>query len=402
MEEKLNRREFLKKTSLITVAGGTGLLTGCSLGQPEAASAPAVPTAEDTGQAATQAEPPEAAVKAVYINKNQTIEWKIVTSWPSTLPILGEGPQVMADQIETMSQGRLKIQVFASGELVPPLETFDAVDAGTAEMGHSVAYYWPDKVPAAQFFAAVPFGMDAQQMYGWILAGDGLALWEEVYQDFNIIPMPVGTTGIQMGGWFNKEINSLDDFKGMKMRIPGLGGQTIAKVGGLPELLPASEIYTNLESGAIDATEWVGPLHDLVMGFHQVAKFYYYPGWHEPGTVLELQVNRQAFEALSPDLQMIVRTAAYAQNSWMLAQFDSRNLAALQQLINEEGVVLKLFPFEVMAGLRDAAEEVIQEVADSSPIARKVFESFRKFQDEMALWGNVSERAYYNLIQKSL
>jgi len=401
MSEQINRRDFLKKASVVTVAGSTGLLVGCSIGQPQATGAPATPVDESDSAAATQAEAAEdAAVKTVNVNKNQTLEWKVVMSWPVTLPVFADGVKKFAEDVEAMSEGRLKIQVFGAGELVGGLEVFDAVDAGTAEMGHTASYYWGGKLPATQFFTSTPFGMNAQQMYGWLFAGGGLELWEEVYKDNNILPIPAGNSGIQMGGWFNKEINAISDFEGLKMRIPGMGGKTIAKVGGSAELIAGGEIYTSLERGVIDATEWVGPLHDKVMGFHKVAQYYYYPGWHEPGTVLELQVNRQAFESLPKDLQMIVRTAALAQNSWMLAQFEGQNNQALYQLVNEEGVDLRQFPDEVMDGLRAAAEEVIVEVADSDAISKKVFESFRAFQEGAAQYGNISERAYYNLVQR--
>lgn len=404
MAEKLNRREFLKKASVATVAGGTGLLVGCSIGQPESSSAPAEPTeqtaAESVGAgAATQAEGEEQTVEAPNVNKNQTIRWRVVTTWPPTLPILMDGVRQMAEEIKQMSEGRLEIEVFGGGELVPALESFDAVDSGTAELGHGASYYWAGKTPASQFFTSVPFGMNAQQMYSWLYGGGGLELWEETYQDFNLVPIPAGNTGVQMGGWFNREINTLDDFNGLKMRIPGLGGKVISQVGGSAELIAGGEIYTSLERGVIDATEWIGPYHDQILGFQNVAQYYYYPGWHEPGSVLELIVNRQAWEGLSPDLQQIVRTAANAQNTWMLAQFDAQNGSALRDLVDNEGVELRQFPDEVMDGLAQAAEEVLTEVADSDPTAAKVYDSFRSFQQEVAAWGNVSERPYYNLIQ---
>ena len=399
MEEKLNRREFLKKASVAAVAGSTGLLVGCSIGQDEAASAPTAPPAATTAaESATQEEGQDSAVKEVNVNKNQTIQWKVVTTWPPTLPIMMDGVRLLAEQVKTMSQGRLEIEVFGGGELVPPLESFDAVDAGTAEMGHGASYYWAGKAPASQFFTSVPFGMNAQQMYAWILGGDGQELWNETYKDFNLIALPAGNTGVQMGGWFNKEINTLADYEGLKMRIPGLGGKTIAKVGGSAELIAAGEIYTSLERGVIDATEWVGPYHDQIMGFNKVAQYYYYPGWHEPGSVLELLINRQAWEGLSDDLKTIVTVAAHAQNTWMLANFDAQNGNALQELA-ASGTDVRQFPDEVMSGLKSAAEEVLQEVADSDPMSAKVYDSFRNFQAEVAGWGNASEKPYYNLIQ---
>ncbi|MCB0191081.1 MAG: TRAP transporter substrate-binding protein DctP [Anaerolineae bacterium] len=404
MAEKLNRRDFLKKASVATVAGGTGLLVGCSIGQPETSSAPAEPQEaapeESTGGGeATQAEESTPAVEAPNVNTNQTMKWKIVTTWPPTLPIFMDGVRLMAEQVKEASDGRLEIEVFGGGELVPALDSFDAVDSGTAEMGHGASYYWAGKLPATQFFTSVPFGMNAQQMYGWLFAGGGMELWEETYADLNLVPISMGNTGIQMGGWFNREINSLEDLQGLKMRIPGLGGKTIVKVGGSAELIAGGEIYTSLERGVIDATEWVGPAHDEVMGLHKAAQYYYYPGWHEPGSVLELLINRQAWESLSPDLQMIVRNAAVAQNNWMLSQFEGQNNAALKRLVNEEGVDLRPFPDDVMVGLRAAAEEVLQEVADGDPMSAKVYESFRAFQEESAQWGTISEKAYYNLVQ---
>jgi TRAP-type mannitol/chloroaromatic compound transport system substrate-binding protein len=399
MEDKLNRREFLKKASVAAVAGSTGLLVGCSIGQDEAASAPtAPPVSSETESSATQEETQDSAAKEVNVNTNQTIKWKVVTTWPPTLPIMMDGVRLMAEQIKTMSQGRLEIEVYGGGELVPALESFDAVSSGTAEMGHGASYYWAGKTAASQFFTAVPFGMNAQQMYAWMYGGDGLELWEDTYKDFNLKPFPAGNTGVQMGGWFNKEINSLDDFAGLKMRIPGLGGKTIAKAGGSAELIAAGEIYTSLERGVIDATEWVGPYHDQIMGFNKVAQYYYYPGWHEPGSVLELLVNRQAYEELPADLQMIVKIAADSQNTWMLAQFDALNGGALKELV-ASGTDLRPFPDDVMAGLKAAAEEVLVEVADSDPQAAKVYDSFRKFQVQVAGWANASEKPYYNVIQ---
>ncbi|MCG3208549.1 MAG: Monocarboxylate 2-oxoacid-binding periplasmic protein [Anaerolineae bacterium] len=403
MEDKLNRRDFLKKASVAAVAGSTGLLVGCSIGQDTASSAPTAPAAapaQDDSGAATQTETQQdTAAKEVNVNKNQTVEWKMVTTWPPTLPVLQEGANFIAQYVDTMSQGRLKIHVYGAGELVGALETFDAVQAGTAEMGHGASYYWAGKAPAAQFFAAVPFGMNAQQMNAWLLASDGLKLWEETYTDFGLVPFPAGNTGVQMGGWFNKEINSIADFNGLKMRIPGLGGKVIAAAGGSAELIAGGEIYTSLERGVIDATEWVGPYHDYVMGFYKVAKFYYYPGWHEPGTVLESIINRKAWDALSPDLQEVLRQAIIAQNASMLAQSDAQNNFYLQKMINEENVDLRPFPDDVMKALHGYALDVLDGVAASDPMSKKVYDSFRKFQKDVAAWGKISEKAFYNSIE---
>lgn len=366
--EKLKRREFLKKASVATLAGSTLLATDCSPSKQE-------------------------QTPAIHTGKNY--EWKMVTTWPPHFPILGESADLISQWIDGMSSGRLKIQVYGGGELIPPLEGFDAVSQGTAEICHGAAYYWAGKTPASQFFSAVPFGMNAQQMNAWIYAGDGLKLWEEVYAPFNLLPMPVGNTGFQMGGWFNKEINSVKDLKGLKMRIPGLGGKVIARAGGAAILSAGGEIYTNLERGVIDATEWIGPYHDHLMGFHKAAEFYYYPGWHEPGTVIEMCVNKSAFEALPKDLQTIVRAAAAQSTIWTLSEFESKNNTYLKKLVNENKVQLKKFPKEVLSTLRIFSNEVINELVATDPMSRKVFDSFSIFRKNVTNWAEVSEKIYY-------
>ncbi len=242
----------------------------------------------------------------------------------------------------------MEITVYGGGELIPSLEGFDAVSNGAVEMNHGAAYYWAGKLPASQFFAAVPFGMNALQMGSWIISGGGAELWEETYAPFNITPVLCGNTGVQMAGWFKKEIKTLEDLKGLKMRIPGLGGKVLAKAGGTPVLVSGREIYTNLERGVIDATEWIGPYHDYLMGFHQVASHYYYPGWHEPGPALEMLINKPKLEALPSDLQEIIKTACYRTNRWMGAEFDAINGEYLQKIINETDVTVAPFPKRVL------------------------------------------------------
>ena len=348
-----------------------------------------------------------AAVAATTVNAPAVLaqkkyRWKMVTTWPPKLPVLQEGCERLAKRVNEMSDGRLTIQVFAGGELVPPLESFQAVSDGTVEVGSGASYYWAGKEPATQWFAAVPFGMNAQGMGAWFHGGDGLKLWEETYAPFNLIPRPGGSTGVQMGGWFNKKINTIADYKGLKMRIPGLGGKVVAKAGGTVVLLPGGEIFTSLERGVIDATEWVGPLHDLRMGFYQAAKYYYYPGWHEPGTYLEYFFNKKAYESLPKDLQHILNAACMENEQWTLTQFDAQNGAALQTLINKHKVEVIQFPDEVLAALRKMAVEVVQEEAAKSPMAKKVAASFANFQKVVGTWGSVSERAYFNVIQQPM
>ncbi|WP_301376926.1 MULTISPECIES: TRAP transporter substrate-binding protein [Thalassolituus] len=326
----------------------------------------------------------------------KTFKWKLVTSWPKNFPGLGTAPERFAEQVEQLSGGRLTIKVYGAGELVPALQVFDAVSQGTAEMGHSGAYYWKGKASAAQFFTSVPFGLTAQEMNGWIQYGGGQALWEEVYAPFNLLPLPGGNTGVQMGGWFNKEINSVDDLKGLKMRIPGLGGEVLARAGGTPVTLPGGEIFTSLQTGTIDATEWVGPYNDLAFGLYKVAEHYYYPGWHEPGSMMEFTINKDAFAELPADLQAIVRITAKAINEDMLAEYTTRNQAALIELKEKHGVDVREFPADVLDKLQTLSDEVVAEVAGADPLSQKVYDSYKAYRDQVKAYHAVSEQAYIN------
>ncbi|MFY0607802.1 MAG: TRAP transporter substrate-binding protein [Cyclobacteriaceae bacterium] len=336
--------------------------------------------------------------KGVNINFNKTYKWKMTTTWPPNFPVLGEGCNKLADWVREMSGGRLDITVFGGGELIPALEGFDAVSNGAVEMNHGAAYYWAGKLPAAPFFTAVPFGMNAQQMGSWIIAGGGLELWEELYAPFDLKPFICGNTGVQMGGWFNKEVNNLGDLSGLKMRIPGLGGKVFAKAGGTPMLVSGGEIYTNLERGVMDATEWIGPYHDYKMGLHRVAKYYYYPGWHETGPALEMIVNNTKFNSLPMDLQEILRTACYRLNRWMMSEFDAKNGEYLQKIKEESDVDIRPFPDDVMAGLRRASDEVLAELTASDAMSKKVFDHYEQFRSQLSDWMSISERYYYEKI----
>jgi len=338
----------------------------------------------------------EEKIKSVNINFNKTFRWKMTTTWPPNFPVVGEGCNIMANWIEQMSGGRMKIHVYGGGELIPALETFDAVSNGAVEMGHGIAYYWAGKVPAAQFFGAVPFGMNANQSNSWVLSGNGGKLWEEIYEPFDLLPITCGNTGVQMGGWFNKDINDLSDLKGLKMRIPGLGGKVFNKAGGTAVLVSGNEVYTNLERGVIDATEWIGPYHDYKMGFYQVAKNYYYPGWHEPGATLELLINKKKLAELPSDLQEIIKIAAYRLNDWMGAEFDNKNAIFLDKLVNEEGVKLKEFPAEVLKSFHFYTQEAIEELIDKDPFSKKVYESYQTFRKSLGKWSSISDQAYYD------
>ena len=332
---------------------------------------------------------------------SKTYSWKMVTTWPPNFPILDEACKLFAGMVEEMSGGRIKIRVFGGGELVPSLEIFDAVRNGSAEIGHGSAYYWAGKSPAASFFATVPFGMNAQQVSSWLLAGDGLALWQELYANFGLIPLPAGNTGVQMGGWFNKEINTISDLKGLKMRIPGLGGAVLAKAGGSPILLAGGELYTGLERGIIDATEWLSPFHDSLMGFDEIAKYYYTPGWHEPGTNLEIILNKEKFEELSDDLKAIIKAASSYSGTWLHAQMEAKNAVAYGELL-KKGIEIRTFPPEVITELRKLTKEVINELAEKDPFTKRVYASYYDFQEKANKYSNIAEKAFYNNLQEDL
>ncbi|MDO6684048.1 MULTISPECIES: TRAP transporter substrate-binding protein [unclassified Agarivorans] len=306
--------------------------------------------------------------------------WTLITSWPKHLPGLGSAPDRFAEEVKAMSNGRLDIKVYGAGELYPALDVFKVVSAGGAEMGHSAAYYWQNELPAAVFFSSVPFGMSAKELNAWLYLGGGLALWQELYAPHNLIPFPGGNTDAQMGGWYNKKVTSINDFKQLKMRIPGLGGKVLELAGGLPTNLPAGELYTALQSGELDAVEWVGPYNDLAFGFHKVAKYYYYPGWHEPSTTLEFVVNQDAFAALPVDLQRIIENATKVVNQETLNEYVVYNIEALNVLANEHGVEVVAFPDDVLALLKDYSVEVIQQLAQQDRFFEKVLNSYQRFQ----------------------
>jgi TRAP-type mannitol/chloroaromatic compound transport system substrate-binding protein len=334
-------------------------------------------------------------------SSEQQIHWKIVTTWPKNFPGLGTAAENFSRMVDEMSNGRLTARVYGAGEIVPAFEVFDAVSQGVADGGHGAAYYWKGKIPSAVFFTAVPFGLTAQEINGWLHHGGGLELWREAYADSNLIPMAGGNTGVQMAGWFNKEINSIEDLKGLKMRIPGLAGEVFAAVGGSPVRIPGGELYTSLQTGVIDAAEWVGPYNDLALGLYEVAEYYYYPGWHEPGAMLEFIVNKGSFEALPSDLQAIVTVASRAANQEMLDEYTARNNDALRQLIDVHGVKLRRLPDDVLAALWRGSEEVMQKLVASDPMAAKVYTSYKKFYDGVRAYHHISEQAYINARDKA-
>ena len=296
-----------------------------------------------------------------------------------------------------LSGGRIKVRVYGAGELVPAFEIFDAVSSGVAELGHGSAYYWKGKNDIFQFFSTVPFGMTANEMNAWLYKGGGLKLWEQAYFDFNLVPMAAGNTGVQMGGWFNKEINSLNDLKGLKMRIPGLGGEVLKRAGGTPVNLPGGELFTALKTGTIDATEWVNPYNDLAFGFHKAAKYYYYPGWHEPGTTLECFINKNKLDELPDDLKEIVKGAAKIANLDMLCEYIARNNDALQILKNKHKVKIRPYPKEVLEELYSISREVVKELSVKNDFAKEVYDSYTSFQEKTKDWNDISLKAYLDI-----
>lgn len=333
------------------------------------------------------------------VRSEEKFQWKLVTAWPPNLPINHDTVEKFAEDVATMSQGRLKITVYAGGELIPALQTFDAVSQGSVEMGHGAAYYWAGKIPEAQFFSTVPFGMTQNGAWAWIYGGDGLDLWQELYKPFGVVPFPLGNTGIQMGGWFNKKIEKIDDLKGLKMRIPGLGGKVLAKAGGNPVLYDASEVYSALERGVIDATEWVGPLHDVRMGLDRAAKYYYFPGWHEPGTQLELIINEEAWNSLPEDLKVIVKAAAASASLYMFGQSEVLNAEAFNLLKEKQHVEILEFPPQVLSYLSGFTEEVMLEEASNNEKFDKVLKSYQKFRDKRKNFEQVTDRAYKKALE---
>ncbi len=327
-------------------------------------------------------------------------QWRLVTTWPKHYPGLGSAPENFAKLARELSGGRLDIKVHGAGEMVPAMEVFDAVSQGSAEMGHSAAYYWRGKHAATPFFTAVPFGMNAQEINAWLAHGGGQQLWDELYATFNLKAFAAGNTGVQMAGWFNREIHSIDDVHGLKMRIPGMGGEVFRRIGGVPVQMPGGEVFTALQTGVIDAAEWVGPYNDLTFGFQRITRYYYYPGWQEPGPTLELLINREKWEALSEDLQQVISVAAQAVNQDMLNLYTARNNDALTELVEKHDVQLLRLPDDVLSALRQASDEVVEEIAASSTLAARIRDSYRNFEKRVSAWHAISEQAYYDLRQK--
>jgi len=352
----MQRRSFLKKA-------GAGLAAG-------AVAAPAI------GQGAL----PE-------------VKWRLASSFPKSLDTIYGGAVTISERCARATNGKFQIQVFAGGEIVPPFGVVDAVQNATVECCHTAPYYFFGKDPTFAMACAIPFGMNARQQNAWMYHGGGLELMRDFFKDYNIYNIPAGNTGAQMGGFFRKELKTVADMKGLKMRIGGSAGVVMEKLGLVPQMIPGGDIYPALEKGTIDAAEWVGPYDDEKLGLYKIAKYYYYPGWWEGGPELDLFVNTKAWQALPKDYQSILESACAEANVDMLAKYDSLNPAALRRLV-ASGVQLRPFPREIMLASHKAAVEVYDGFAASNPRFKKVYEPWKKFRDEQILWFRVAEENF--------
>ncbi|MDD2356640.1 MAG: TRAP transporter substrate-binding protein DctP [Thiovulaceae bacterium] len=333
--------------------------------------------------------------KTIHVNKNKKTTITLATSWPAHFPIMGTGVERFAQKIKDASGGSLEIKLFPKNTLVPALAVFDAASNGQIDAFHSGPYYWKGKNSSFSLFSGIPFGFTAEEINSWMLFGDGLRLWREQYDKYNLYPLLGGNTNIQMGGWFRKKINSLKDIQGLKMRIPGLGGEVFTKMGVNTILLPAGEIYTSLERGVIDATEWVGPALDMQMGFYKVAP-YYYSGWHEPGSILELTFNKQSWNKLASEHKAIIDLCSSDLNSSMTSEFHYENIHTVPKL-KAEGIEFLQFPQEVNIAGKKALEAVLAEQSAKNKDFEIVYASIKKHLDLSRAWSDISLRHYLNI-----
>ncbi len=329
---------------------------------------------------------------APVVQTSPRVTWRLASSFPNSLDTIYGASDVLARRLDELTEGRFRIRTYSAGELVPAFEVLGAVQNGTVQVGHGASYYFQGRNPALVFDCTVPFGLTARQLNAWLYYGGGLELMREMFSDFNVINFPGGNTGTQMGGWFRREINSLQDLRGLKMRIPGLGGEVMSRLGVTVQVIPGGEIYPSLERGAIDATEWVGPYDDEKLGFHQIVKDYYYPGWWEPGPGLSFYVNRGAWDALPSAYRHAFEAAAGEAHENMLALYDARNAPALERLVNE-GVRLHAFPDDVMTAARETTVDIMEESA-SDPAYRKIYSAYRDWRDDAYRWFGTAEMAY--------
>jgi len=325
------------------------------------------------------------------------IKWRLASSFPKSLDTIYGAAEILASRIKQLTEGRFEIRVFAAGEIVPGLQVLDACQQGTVECGHTASYYYVGKNKAFAFDTTVPFGLTARQQNAWFYSGGGLELLRNFFKEYNIINFPGGNTGTQMGGWFRKEIKSMEDLKGLKMRIAGLGGEVMARLGAVPQQIAGGEIYPALEKGTIDATEWVGPYDDEKLGFYKVAPYYYYPGWWEGSATLTFYVNLKEWEKLPPPYQDAFEVAATEANVQMLANYDAKNPGALSRLVRE-GAKLQAFPRDMMEAAFKIAHEMYEEEAGKNPAFKTLYEPWKKFRSEEYQWFRIAEATFANFM----
>jgi len=339
-----------------------------------------------------------AGTAPAVVHAQANIRWRLASSFPKSLDTIYGAAEVFSKAVSSMSGGKFQISVHAAGELMPAFGVVDGVQGGTVEMAHTAPYYFFGKDPTFALDCAIPFGLNSRQMTAWMYEGNGLKLTREFYAKYNIVNFPMGNTGAQMGGWYRKEIKSLADIKGLKMRIGGFGGAVLARIGGVPQNIPGGEIYQSLEKGTIDAAEWVGPYDDLKLGFNKVAPNYYYPGWWEGGPQLSLYVNTKAYEGLTPEFKAIVEGAAAQAHIDMQARYDARNPAALKQLVGA-GTKLFRFPKDVMDGAFKEAMALYSELNASNPAWKKIYEDYAAFRRDANLWFRFTEAGFDDFMQ---
>jgi len=370
----------MKRRNILTA--GVALATGAVVVGVLGAKGKDVPTASSRD-----------GIASPNISKNRR-QLRIATSWPKDFPGLGQMPNRFAKAMHDMSDGRIDCKVYAAGELVGALECFDAVSTGAADMYHAAEYYWQGKSKAFSFFTAVPMGMTAAEIMGWVEFGGGQELWDDLSARFNIKPLQAGNTGHQTGGWFKREMNSLEDFNGLIMRMPGLGGEVIRRLGGSARPLPGGEIYQSLQSGAIDATEWVGPWNDLAFGFYREAPYYYAPGFHEPGASLSLGINLEIWNSFSNSDQAMIKYACKSANDSSLGEYTFENAKALDILKNEHGIEPRFFSDEIMTKVGLVSEKVVKEFGNSNAQTRKIYESYIAARNQYRGWTEMSDGRY--------
>jgi TRAP-type mannitol/chloroaromatic compound transport system substrate-binding protein len=369
----MNRREFMQNLAIRTTAAtALGVAVGC--------------TAQQAGTPVAQT--PEAIAQDTSL---PDLTWDMPTSWPTALDTIFGGAQAFADAVSAMTGGKFVISPRAAGEVAPGTEVLNVVQEGAFPIGHTASYYYIGKSPVTAFGTCLPFGLNAQQQNAWLYEGGGLQLLQEAYgRLFNVIQFPAGNTGVQMGGWFRREINTVADLQGLKMRIPGLGGQVMARLGVTVQTLPGGEIFQALQTGAIDAAEWVGPYDDEILGLHNAAQYYYYPGWWEPGPSLEVEVNLDEWNNLPAIYQEVIKSAAFVGNVTMLARYDARNNQALRSLL-DQGVQLRAYSQEILEAAEQASFELFDEVAAGDADFKTIYDAWLQFREDIYAWNNINE-----------